>query len=179
MQPPDISNFTIQAIGAIAFLIGLISYQCLSQKKMYAMCIISNLIWAVHYFLLGAWSAGFSVIIGNIRVLLIVFIAPHYRVPIIAVAALCSFLFCAFSPEESLLRFAPFVATCFFSIGLYYHENFLKSRFFIFITTLIWFLYGFEIGSYIEIFSGAFNMVSIVIGIARHTIQQKNIKQHA
>ena len=63
----DINFWIIQLIGILAWLLILLSYYRKNTNKILAFQIISNVLWCLHYFLLGAYSGLFICIFEMAR----------------------------------------------------------------------------------------------------------------
>ena len=67
MESIDVNFWIIQLIGIIAWLLIVISYYRNNTNKILIVQIISNVLWCLHYFLLGAYSGLFICIFEMVR----------------------------------------------------------------------------------------------------------------
>lgn len=156
-----------QIIGFIALAISTVSFQIKDQKLCFLWVEVSNIVWIVHYILLGGYTAAFGIGIGVFRTLTVLY-KPQFKIHAIIPCLMATFAFCFISPEEYWYKFIPFFAAVFYSLSLFKNEQYLLSRILVIVTMSCWFVYGLFIHSYPEVIESSFIIISILIGIWRH-----------
>jgi hypothetical protein len=160
-----------QLVGFIALFISTLAFQIRNQKSMFLIVELSNFIWAIHYIMLGGYTAAFVMVLSIIRTILVLY-RPKFKIHAILIALGFNLLFCIFSPESYWYKYIPFVTGVLYSLSLYYNELYLRSRLLTFVAMTMWLIYGIMIVSYPEVTESLFIMASILIGIIRHSNNQ-------
>lgn len=166
-------DILVQIIGFIALGIGAFSLQFKEQKKLFAIWTVSDVIWVIHYIMLGALTPALTVSVAIIRTLLVVFIIPKAKTPVILLSLLTSTTLCVFAADGSLKDYLPILSAFVFATALYYHDNYKISRTCIGFGKLIWLVIGILFVSYAEILGSTIGLLSLLIGVYRHTRQPK------
>lgn len=166
----------IQVLGFCAFIISTGSYQFKNQKKLFATRLVSDSIWAVHFFLLGGPIASFSIVVAALRTFLAVFIFPKYRGIIVVTAALIIIGFAILTYDGQIINYMIGLGAIIYGISTYHHKSYKISRTCMFIGTLLWMMIGIILGSIPEIVSGLVNLTSISIGFYRHRQKRRELK---
>jgi len=163
-----LSFLTIQAIGFLAFLVGVVSYQFRSQRTMFGFRVSADFIWVIHYALLGATSPALTVLVAFLRTFFVVFVWPQHKKAIIIVAVLAVCAVCAVTYKGHWPNLLPAFTAVLYGLAIYHHESYLKSRLFMAIGALFWILIGFYFHSYAEMLSSGISFISILVGYGRH-----------
>jgi hypothetical protein len=162
-----------QIFGAAAFVLIVGSYQILSQKGMFAVRSLGDVMYAFHYFLLGGFSAVITLIVGITRTSVIVFWKPDLKYIAIPVTILVVFAVCFFSPEVGWPKYLPLIVSAANSIAQYYHDNFIKCRSIMLASPIAWLAYGWILNSYTAIALSIFLLTSHAIAIIRYILKNK------
>ncbi len=162
-----------QVIGFIALIITVGSFQILSQKGMFAGRILGDVFWVIHYLMISGLTAAFSIVVGMIRTILIVFWNSRSKIFVIPISIFVVFIFCYLLPEQSLFKYVPFLAFISNSVSQYYHDNFMKCRSIMIFSPIMWFIYALYIGSYGGLIVSILMFLSHVIGMFRYIFKKK------
>ena len=166
-------NFTpfevfAQGVGFIALLVSISSYQFKSQRKMFGMRIGSDMLWTVHYLLLGAIVPAFAVAVAFCRTFLVVFAIPQYKTYIILVAISLIVLLAVFTGAGYWANWLPAISALIYGLANYYHEDYIKSRVCMAIGLMLWLTIGVVFGSIPEVVSSVIGLCSLLLGMRRH-----------
>ena len=158
----------VQALGFVAFTISISSYQFKSQRKMFGMRVCSDMVWTVHYFLLGALVPSLAVAIAFTRTFLVVFVIPQYKTYVIITAISAIFLMTLLTGPGYWANWLPAVSAIIYGFAFYFHEDYLKSRIFMGLGLMFWLTIGVVFGSVAEIVSSTVGLTSLLVGMHRH-----------
>ncbi len=161
-------EFFAQAVGFLAFTIGVCGYQFKDQKKLFTTWVIADSIWTIHYILIAATTPALAVSIAAVRTLLVVFVFPQYKTQLIALAMACITLLCLLGEDGHIGSYLPILSALCYSLATYYNESYYKSRFFAGTGKIIWIAIGVYFVSYAEITASLVGLTSILIGVYRH-----------
>lgn len=172
----ETSFIIIQAIGFLAFLISILSYQYKKQEQMFLLRVIADGTWALHYFLLVAMVPALTVLIATLRTYIVVFKYPQYKSYIIltAISLVCGV--CTVLGENDLKSYIPALTALVYGASTYYHDSYFKSRLFMAIGLILWTTIGFMFNSYAEIISSSISLLSLMVGVYRHHFRRKAIQ---
>ena len=158
-----------QVIGFIATGIAISSFQAKRRLTLIGMQTVSNLLWMVHYLMLGSLSAVFANLIGTVRNV-IYGLRGKYKfadskiVPAVSIIAfIISGVFTYTNPFDIL----PMLAMIFASIAFFVKEEKLIRYISVFIA-VSWLTFGIYAGSIAGIVSDGSTLVSIIIAIIRY-----------
>ena len=166
-------EIVIQALGFLGIAASIITFQCKKHDKILLFKTVNELLFAIQYILLGAYTGTAMNIIGSIRNIISAKLVKKGK----RTTAICIFfsvLFLVFTAltwdgYKSLLVVVAKVL----STVAYGNKNPKVVRRIILFTSLCWFAYSIFIGSY----SGAINefltICSIIVGIIRIEIIPK------
>lgn len=157
-----------QLIGFVAAAILLLSFQQRTHKKIVIMQACSGLLFAIQYFMLGAYEGMAGNLIGMTRSLFFSFRGKSKFVdsaacPVIfAILAAASGMLTYTSPA-SLLPMAAMIISSF----VMWNPKTQQLRALTMPTSAMWLIYNFICSSYSGILTEIFNLISIVIGLIR------------
>ena len=158
----------IQALGFVAFAISISSYQFKEQRKMFGMRVCSDMIWTVHYFLLGAITPALAVAVAFSRTFLVVFVIPQYKNYVILTAISLVIVITLLTEYTFWANWLPAISAVIYGLSNYFHEDYLKSRICMAIGLTMWLTIGIVFGSIPEVISSAIGLCSLFLGMRRH-----------
>ena len=160
-------NILIQCIGFIGTALFVASYQCKSNRKLFALQFLSYLFYTLHFLLLGAVTGAASYIINAIRSFCLAssnrFARSRTMCAIICamqLAALCL----TWSGWLSLL---PIIANIAATIGGYTHNGQKIRAVGMFVNSPMWIIYDILVGSWAGIVDEAITEAAMIISVVR------------
>lgn len=166
-------DIIIQTIGIIGIIPGVLTFQCKRHKPLMVLKTTNEMIFALQYFMLGAYTGMAMNIIGSIRNLIFAKLVEKNKSTLIPRVAFSGFflLFSVFTYagfKSILIGIAKIVST--FAYG---NKNVALVRIMILFTSIIWFIYNFVVKSYAGALNELLTICSIIIGIIRLDIPKK------
>ena len=171
----DITFIISQCIGFAAAAILLLSFQQRTHKRIVAMQACSGLLFAIQYFMLGAYEGMAGNLIGLTRSLVFLFrgkskFVDHIACPVVfAILAAISGLLTYTSPASLL----PMVAMMISSFVMWNPKT-QQLRALTMPTSLMWLIYNLICDSYSGTVTEIFNLLSIIIGLIRFRDKKKS-----
>lgn len=165
----DLTYAVAQFIGFVAMACGIISFQSKKRTSILLFQTTSNLLWVVHYLLLGAFSAVVANAIGILRNLVYMQrgkykFADSKFIPVIFVVIFTiSGILTYENPFSLLPMIAMAVATVAFFVN---NENLI--RWLSLGIAIPWLTFGIYAGSIASAVSDGTNLVSIIISLIRY-----------
>jgi hypothetical protein len=165
------SSTLIQIVGFIGLLFLVLSFQQKSRKNILILMALGQLIFMVHFILLGAWTAAGMNIVGTVRTL--VFRSreekkwaswKYWPVVFILLFATAGLL-----ARESWLGVLPVIAMTIETTGLWL-KNVKRLRFINLFPHPFWFTYNLIKGSWAGVVCEIFVFSSIIVAIIRYDI---------
>jgi hypothetical protein len=163
----------VQTLGFVAFGISLLSYQFKNQKQMFAMRCVSDTIWVIHYFFLGAITPALTILIAVFRTGSVVFIFKNHRIKLLIFSMLFVVMICVYYGKGEWQNYLPILTAAVYGLSTYFHENYIVSRVLMAIGLCIWVWIGILFQSYPEIVSSSFGLMSLIIAFYKHEIRPK------
>ena len=171
-------NILIQGIGLIGYVMNLTSYWQSTKKRILSMQIISYLIYASHYYLLGGMTGCLSNIAGIITLILMYFkdkkenYNPKWMLGIIGLM----YLVVALVTYENILSILPIFASIIPAIALWQSDK-KYIRICGIIGSTCWLAYAFVVGSYVSMITNTIFNISTGLAIYKDykktQVQQK------
>lgn len=160
-------NIVIQTIGGFGILASILSFQCKKHNSILFFRTLNEFIFAIQYFLLGAYTGMVVNLIGCVRNITFTKQLSKNKKTTIAVIFFCIifiiFGFAAWQGAKSLLIiFAKVLSTL-----AYGNKNTTIVRSIIFITSTSWLIYNCYVFSVAGVLCEAFTLLSLIIGIIR------------
>ena len=158
-----------QAIGFVATGIGIASYQAKRRYTLLVMQTTSNMMWLIHYLMLGSLSAVFANLIGIIRNIVYSFRGKYKfveskLVPAAAIAAcLITGIFTYNGPFDTL----PIIGMMLASVAFYIEDEKIIRYISIFIA-LSWITFGIYARSIASVVSDGMTLISVIVAIFRY-----------
>ncbi len=166
----DIMNIIIQLIGVLGIIASIISFQCKKHSSILFFRTLNEFIFAIQYFLLGAYTGMTMNCIGCVRN--IVFTKQVKTGKKTSVASIIfSILFLAFGllfwqgPKSILIIIAKVLSTI-----AYGNKNTNVVRGIMFVTCTSWLIYNYCVFSIAGILCESFTLLSLFVGIIRFNI---------
>lgn len=168
-----------QTAGILGILAAILAFQCKKHKPLTILRTVNELLFALQYLLLGAYTGMAMNLIGSVRNIVFVKMVEKGRNTKRSCFLFSALFitFVAFTWEGSksiLVGIAKVVST--FAYG---NKNTSAARILILMTSLAWFIYNFLVSSYAGCACEAFTIISIISGIIRIDIlgrQKLNVK---
>lgn len=161
------SVWIIQGIGVLGITASVISFQCKKHGAILTFRTLNELLFAVQYLLLGAYTGAAMNLIGCVRNTVFTQMVKRGK-KTTGMCAVFSVLFLVFTaatwagPKSILIGVAKVLSTV-----AYGNENPKIVRRLIFLTSSGWLVYNAVVGSYAGVLCEAFTIVSILVAIIR------------
>lgn len=168
----------IQIIGFVGLLFFVLSFQQKVRNRILILMVFGQMIFLVHFILLGAWTAAGMNIIGMARTLVFRFREERkwaeWRLwPVVFIVL---FILAGLFARESWIGILPVVAMSIETTGLWL-KNLKRLRFINLFPHPFWFTYNYLKGSWAGVVCEIFVLSSIIIAIIRYDlIGRKEIK---
>ncbi len=164
----DATFIVSQCIGFLAAAILLLSFQQKTHKKIVIMQACSGLLFAVQYFMLGAYEGMIGNLVGMTRSIAFSFRGKSKLVDTIACPIIFSLLAGAgglltYTSPASLLPMAAMMISSF----VMWNPHTQQLRALTMPTSLMWLIYNVICSSYSGVVTEVFNLISIIIGLIR------------
>ncbi len=168
----DTTYVIAQAIGVIAALFGIFSFQQKKRGGILLFQIINNVFWTVHMFMLGAWAGGALNAIGIFRGIVFFYRADKRWAQSKAWYAVFALLFAGASAVswmqgDGALALLPLAGMLFTTVSLAETDPF-RVRLISFFSSPCWLTYNIIKGSIPGACTEMFLMISIIVGVLRH-----------
>jgi hypothetical protein len=169
-------NWGIQSIGLLAFIIVALSYWQKSKVKILIIQIISYIIYALHYYLLGGLSGTIINIAGTLG-LLVIFYKDRKNINskwlLFLIVLIYTFAW-AFT-YESIFSLLPLIASLPLIIVMWQKRE-LYIRIAGLFGTIAWIIYSFYIGSYVGVITDIIFLISTGLAIYKLDIKKEEKK---
>jgi len=164
------SRVFIQAIGFVALILCIISYQSNRYRILMSIRAASEFVFCVHFLLLGVLSGSALQFIGGIRNLTFVRLENKKNKMLIAIIAFCIlFTFFGIFTWEGPISLLPIVAKNVSTIAFAMSDT-RKIRLIEFPTYWLWLFFNIASGSIAGTINASLSLVSIAIAIIRFDI---------
>jgi len=163
------TNFIIAtAIGFIALCVTVSSFQRKEARQIFFVQIFSPLLWALHFFLLGAWAGCVINVLNSFKNIGITFIndtlIKKFAMIYIVILWFVFWIFVYQTPSDLTLLLSNTLG----SLLIFTRDNrYIVARGNILIA-LLWFTYGLINNSIPSVLTEIFILSSIIIGMIRH-----------
>ena len=171
-------NWIIQVIGFIGMGFLVLSFQQNNRNKILIFILIGQLIFLVHFIMLGAWTAVAMNSVGAVRTLIFQYkeqkqwAAKSYW-PILFIAGFIGFGTLSWQGWYSIL---PITAMSIETVGLWM-KNPKTIRFINLFPHPPWFTYNFLMGSWPGVIAELLMFGSILVGIWRFDVRSKRLRR--
>lgn len=166
-------NIVVQTVGMLGTLAAILAFQCKKHKSLTILRTANEMLFAVQYFMLGAYTGMAMNLVGSCRNLIFIKMVERNK-STKKVSFLFSALFAAFAvftwegTKSILIGGAKVVST--FAYG---NKNTSMVRILILITSLVWFAYNATVKSYAGCVCEGLTIISVISGIIRIDILGK------
>lgn len=157
----------VQSIGALGILASVISFQCKKHSSILFFRTMNEMLFAVQYLLLGAYTGMAANLVGSLRNTIFSHQISHKKSTKVSSAVFCA-LFVVFGivtwqgAKSLLIIFAKILSTL-----AYGNKNTTVVRSTILITSSSWLIYNLSVFSIAGVLCEAFTLVSLFAGIIR------------
>lgn len=164
----DARMLIAQGIGTIATIIAILAFQCKETKKLYLMQFFSNLLFTLHYLVLGAATGLLLNGMGTVRLVLLSFVKGKWARSNAAMWALMGVMaICTGVTWDGWLSLLPALAQI-FSTPLYYRQNGKLLRYGqLFFMSPCWLIYNLFNYSIPGAVTDLMHMTSVVVSFIR------------
>ena len=161
----------VQGIGICAAVLGVSSFQGKTQKQIVLLQLLANILWALHFLLLGAWAGGILNAIAIFRGIVFYFRTDKKwaRSPVwYAVFGILFIGAAAFSWifEDGAWALLPLAGMLLTTVSLALSDPF-RVRAFTSLASPCWLIYNAVNGSIPGVITESFAICSIIVGILR------------
>jgi hypothetical protein len=164
------SQAFIQAIGFVALILSIISYQSNRYRILMSVRAASEFVFSIHFLLLRVFSGSALQLIGGIRNLVFIRLENKKKRMPLAIIVFCILFTCAgIITWEGPISLLPIIAKNVSTIA-YAMNNTRKIRLIEFPTYGLWLFYNIESGSIAGAINASLSLVSIAIAIIRFDI---------
>ena len=175
MEPIEIIG---QAVGIVAMLVVTLSFQGKQQRTIFVMQCVGNLLFAVHFLMIGATVGGLLNFIGSIRGAVFYYKdrlkadrLPWFVAFIISYLAVYVLNFTLFGKEATafnlIIEFLPVVGMIALNVGFRLKKAADVRRCGA-IASPAWMIYNAVLGSWGGFICDSMSLISIIIGMWRH-----------
>ncbi len=157
----------IQVIGALGVLAAVLAFQCKRHDRVMVLRTTNELLFALQYALLGAWTGVAMNLIGCVRNMVFRSMVLRGRntrwARVLFSAMFAAFALLTWAGFKSFLTgFAKVVSTVAFG-----SSNLFLLRLLTLLTSSCWLIYNFSVGSYTGVACEVLTLSSVLIGILR------------
>ena len=118
-------------------------------------------------------SAAIALFVAMFRTSLIVFYKPKWKIFLIPISIVIIFILTFLSPEDSLYKYLPWLASTCMAISLYYHDDFMRCRSIMMIGAMVWIAYAIIMDSLPALVTMIIITLSHAIGMIRYIKKEK------
>ena len=172
-----------QIIGYIATVICILSFQAKTQKGIVIMQTFSAGLFAIHFFLIGAFSGALLNVVCTIRAIIFTFRHKKWAgsviwVYVFSILSFCCYLITIFfltkdpTPKDYIIGLLPVLGNVATTIATRL-ENAKLVRRYAFIASPLWLTYNAVMGSIGGVITETFNIVSIITAMIRLDFKKK------
>lgn len=163
-------NFITQAVGILGIIASVISFQCKEHKNIMLFRTINEMLFAVQYCMLGAYTGMAMNLVGSTRnIIFSEFVKNGKDTKLLRLLFSAAFLIFAFLTQAGLKSFLIGAAKIGSTVA-YGSKNTTFVRIMILLTSSAWLMYNFFVKSYAGCLCEMFTIVSIIAGIIRFDI---------
>jgi len=168
------SQFIIQTIGILALVFFSISLQKKNRSSILKFHIVSTLLYAVHFFLLGAFTAVAMVLLNGLKSYVFLFKTKYAWVDhkIVLYIFFALFIAAGFIFWEGYHSLLLIIALCLVTLS-HWQKDTKKLRGIFFLTPPLWIVYDVIVGSYAGIVSELVLMFSNLLGYLKFETNKK------
>lgn len=166
----------VQALGILGILASIFSFQCRRHQSIMIFRTLNEILFAVHYFFLGAYTGVAMNIIGSVRNVIFAKKVKENKSTLLMrylfSAAFLAFTAFTWAGAKSVLSGIAKVVSTF----AYGSSNTKTLRFLVLGTSTAWLIYNIAVGSVAGFVNEFMTIVSVIIGIIRIDILKSGTK---
>ena len=160
-------SIIIQLIGGIGITASIISFQCKKHNSILFFRTLNEAVFALQYFLLGAYTGMAMNIVGCARnIIFTKHVLKNKKTTLTAILFGIIFVFFGICTWQGLKSILIIIAKVLSTIA-YGNKNTTIVRAIIFITSTSWLIYNYCVFSYAGVLCEAFTLISLITGIIR------------
>ena len=165
------SNLAAQGIGMVALVFAILSFQNNKRNLILLFLGTAQVIFILHFALLGVWTAAAMNVVGSTRTFFFIFKGRKKWMDgnFVMYVFICLFLIAGILSWQNWLSILPVAAMMIETVGLW-QKNTRRIRVIVFIPHPVWLVYNFIHGSYPGVLTEVFIVTSLIIGIIRFDI---------
>lgn len=157
----------IQLIGVLGIIASIISFQCKKHNSILLFRTLNEFIFAIQYFLLGAYTGMAMNLVGCVRnIIFTKQVAQNKKTTISTLLFGIAFLVFGIFTWQGKKSILIIVAKILSTIA-YGNKNTTVVRAMIFITCTSWLIYNYCVFSIAGVLCEAFTLISLIIGVIR------------
>lgn len=158
-------NLLAQVLGALAILGWIISIQQKDRKNVLICQVVANGIYAIQYYLLGAFTAAFMNFTSFIRS--IVFYKNDKKQSLFSLILFSlTIIVLGIVSYSNTLSLIPIVITLAYTYSVW-QDNLTITRYVFLIAAFIWIYYNIQVGAYISVFGNILEIISGIVALIR------------
>lgn len=174
MEIELIKGIMAQILGILAILVFSLSPQQKTKNKILIFQLFSSILYCLQYFILGAFSAVVINIIGAIKESIFYLYTKKDKdipVKILLIYTIIIIISGIITFTDIFSIFPAFLAI----LATYgtWQKSLKKYRILVVISIILWTVYNFVVGAYVNVIGNAFQLVSAVIAIIRLDVMKK------
>ncbi len=160
--------FLAQIIGSFAVSFFIFSIQFKKRKDILKIQFIANILYAIQYFVLNVFIAGYMNIISGIRCLIFYqYDKKKKKIPsFLLYIFIALIILIGIINYNNFLSLIPIIITLFYIISSYYKDT-KVIRYVFLICSIIWLFYNFKVEAYVSLIGNVFEFTSGIIAIIR------------
>jgi Bacterial inner membrane protein len=162
----------VQSIGIIATVISLSVFQVNKRKTMLILSFSAALLWATHYYMLGAITGAVLNLLGALRWYVFGRITPSRSNIWVLYVFVALSIAAVLLSHHSLIGFLPMTATIISSVAFWQKKPKLIRRLTL-ASNPLWLVYNASVGSYIGVVVEVLLIVSNIVGQYRFDFVRK------
>jgi len=156
----------IQSLAIIAVTLFLISFHAKTRKSILLLQLVGLIIWAVHFFLLNAWTGAVLMIINGIITAIFLFKTDTKKLnnPIILLVALIIFFIVTIVTWTGFYSLLPFLGVSSITIAKWQNHP-SRIRLISIPASIFWVIYDSFVGAYGSIIAEVLIILSIILSL--------------
>lgn len=168
----------VQVLGYAALILAIISFQKNTPKGMIVFQLLANILFTVHFFMLGAITGAALNMMSAVRSVIYYnsdkkWAAHPVWIPVFSIIAIAIGL-CSWNGWQSIL---PVLGTLFYTIG-FKMKTAKLVRAISLPSSPCWMIYNALNHSYAGIITESYVIISIIVGMLRFDIRERNIEKN-
>ena len=164
----------VQVIGVFAFLILLISFWQKDRKKILFLQAVMSILYALHYFLLGAYSGSIVNIIGIFRAY--TFSKKNnnklYSSNLVLYLFLVLFLVSGVITYDNIFSILPIIAALLYTLAIW-NDKSSTIRIGSLFVSCIWIIYNIIVGSHVGYITESILLISTALSVLKLDVKRK------